>query len=79
VRSSVSNFTGSAPVCRTSAISFASWKESSPVIRAPPPEPSRQARVGEVDLRERLDLAVEDDRKVLRLLAQASRGSTRRG
>ena len=39
-------------------------------LRASAADSARQARVGEVDLRERLDLAVEDDREVLRLLAQ---------
>ena len=54
-------------------MSFASRSESRPWICArPPPMPLRQARVGEVDLREGLDLAVEDDREVLRLLAQLS-------
>jgi hypothetical protein len=40
VRSSVSNFTGRAPVWSTSAMSFASWSESRPWIWArPPPMP----------------------------------------
>ena len=39
-------------------------------LRAPAADAAGQARVGEVDLRERLDLAVEDDREVLRLPAQ---------
>ena len=39
-------------------------------LRAPAADAAREARVGEVDLREGLDLAVEDDREVLRLLAQ---------
>ena len=73
VRSSVSNLTGKAPVWSTSAMSFASRSESRPWICArPPPMPLREARVGEVDLREGLYLAVEDDREVLRLLAQLS-------
>ena len=40
VRSSVSNFTGSAPVWSTIAMSFASWIDSRPSICArPPPMP----------------------------------------
>ena len=39
-------------------------------LRAAAADSAREARVREVDLRERLDLAVEDDREVLRLLAQ---------
>ena len=39
-------------------------------LRASAADSARQARIGEVDLREGLDLAVEDDREVLRLLAQ---------
>ena len=52
-------------------MSFASLIESRPWIWArPPPMPLREAVVREVDLRERLDLAVEDDREVLRLLPE---------
>ena len=53
-------------------MSFASWNESRPLdLRAPAADAAAQAVVGEVDLGERLDLAVvEDDREVLRLVAQ---------
>ena len=39
-------------------------------LRAPAADAAAQARVGEVDLGERLDLAVEDDREVLRHVAE---------
>ena len=52
-------------------MSFASCSESSPSIWArPPPMPPDRLESGVVDLREGLDLAVEDDGEVLRLLAQ---------
>ena len=64
--SSVVNWYGSEPVWRTSARFFASLNELRPVICALPLMPFDERAVVRVDLRERLDLAVEDDREVLR-------------
>ena len=76
VWSSVTNLTGSAPVWSTSARSFASWMSPIPVICAFAGDTTGEAAVGVVDLRPRLDLAVEDDREVLRRVAGASRAAS---
>ena len=72
VLSSVVNLYGSEPVWSTSARFFASPNEPMPGDLGVAADAVRERAVRVVDLRPRLDLAVEHDREVLRRLLQAA-------
>ena len=71
VRSSVSNLTGQRTGLQDERDLLRLLERVEALdLRAAAADAAAQARVGEVDLREGLDLAVEDDREVLRRVAQ---------